>query len=161
GGYEHPTRFSPDKSVVQLHAEVVSGALADAGLEKEDVDGFFSAGDPPGMGPISLVDYLGLRVGYVNSTDLGGASYVAHVGHAAEAIRAGLCKVALISLAGRPRADGMATGTAVRPRSLMLPEVPFEVPYRPVNAALYAMCAHRHMYEFGTTSEQLAMIKVA
>lgn len=161
GGYEHPLRFAPETSVVQLHAEVALGALADAGLEKEEVDGYFCAGDAPGMGPISLVDYLNLRVSYINSTDLGGASYIAHIGYAAQAIRAGLCKVALITLAGRPRAEGMATGTAVRARPATLPEAPFEVPYRPVNAALYGMCAMRHMHEHGTTSEQLAMIKVA
>jgi acetyl-CoA C-acetyltransferase len=39
-----------------------------------------------------------------------------HVGHAAEAIAAGKCNIALITLAGRPRAEGMATGTV--PRSL-------------------------------------------
>ena len=51
---------------------------------------------------------------HVDSTDTGGSSYVLHVGHAAEAIAAGKCKVALITLAGRPRAEGMATGTVPR-----------------------------------------------
>jgi acetyl-CoA C-acetyltransferase len=41
------------------------------------------------------------------------------------------------------------------------PEVPFELPYGPAVINLYAMCAMRHMYEFGTTSQQLAWIKVA
>ncbi len=39
GAYEHPTRKAEDKSVAQLHAEVAPGALEDAGLTRDDVDG--------------------------------------------------------------------------------------------------------------------------
>jgi acetyl-CoA C-acetyltransferase len=161
GAYEHPTRRAPDKSLAQLHAEVARGALADAGLTKDDVDGYFCAGDAPGMGPLSMVDYMNLKVRHVDATDTGGSSYLVHVGHAAEAIAAGKCSVALITLAGRPRSEGMATGTAPRPGNPAQPEVPFENPYGPTVVNVYAMCAMRHMHEFGTTSEQLAWIKVA
>ncbi|MCW3475634.1 thiolase domain-containing protein [Limobrevibacterium gyesilva] len=161
GAYEHPTRKAPDKSLAQLHAEVAIGALADAGLTKDDVDGYFCAGDAPGMGPLSMVDYLNLRVRHVDSTDVGGSSYLLHVAHAAEAIAAGKCRVALITLAGRPRSEGMATGTQPRAGNLAQPDVQFEYPYGVTVANAYAMVAMRHMHEFGTTSEQLAWIKVA
>ncbi len=161
GAYEHPTRKAPDKSVAQLHAEVAAGALADAGLAKDDVDGYFCAGDAPGMGPLSMVDYLNLRVRHVDATDTGGSSYLVHVAHAAEAIALGKCRVALITLAGRPRSEGMATGTAPRAGNPAIPEIQFEYPYAPTVANMYAMCAMRHMHQFGTTSEQLAWIKVA
>jgi acetyl-CoA C-acetyltransferase len=108
GIYEHPTRLAKDLSLAQIHAEVAKGALEDAGLTKDDVDGYFCAGDAPGLGPMSMVEYMGLKVRHVDSTDTGGSSYVLHVGHAAEAIAAGKCKVALITLAGRPRAEGAA-----------------------------------------------------
>jgi acetyl-CoA C-acetyltransferase len=39
--------------------------------------------------------------------------------------------------------------------------VAFELPYGPATQNLYALVAKRHMHEFGTTSEQLAWIKVA
>lgn len=42
GAFEHPTREAPDKSTMQLHAEVARGALADAGLSKSHVDGYFT-----------------------------------------------------------------------------------------------------------------------
>ncbi len=161
GAYEHPTRKAPDKSVAQLHAEAARGALADAGLSNKDVDGYFCAGDAPGMGPLSMVDYMSLKVRHVDATDTGGSSYLVHVGHAAEAIAAGKCRVALITLAGRPRSEGMATGTAPRAGNPAQPDVQFESPYGPTVVNTYAMCATRHMYEFGTTSEQLAWIKVA
>src|SRR5262249_37517044 len=162
GIYEHPTRLATDLSLAQIHAEVAKGALEDAGLTKADVDGYFCAGDAPGLGPMSMVEYMGLRPRHVDATDTGGSSYLLHVGHAAEAIASGKCKVALITLAGRPRADGMATGTVPRSRGgTPTPDEPFEFPYGPTVINMYAMCATRHMYEFGTTSEQLAWIKVA
>ena len=162
GIYEHPTRLAKDISLAQIHAQVAKGALEDAGLTKDDVDGYFCAGDAPGLGPMSMVEYMGLKPRHVDSTDIGGSSYVLHVGHAAEAIAAGKCKVALITLAGRPRADGMATGTVPRSRGgTPTPDEPFEFPYGPTVVNMYAMCAMRHMHEFGTTAEQLAWIKVA
>ena len=162
GIYEHPTRLAKDISLAQLHAQVAKGALEDAGLTKDDVDGYFCAGDAPGLGPMSMVEYMGLKPRHVDSTDTGGSSYVIHVAHAAEAIAAGKCKVALITLAGRPRAEGMATGTVPRSRGgTPTPEEPFEFPYGPTVVNMYAMCAMRHMYEYGTTAEQLAWIKVA
>src|SRR2546423_2385151 len=128
GAYEHPTRKAPDKSVAQLHAEVAKGALEDAGLAKQDVDGYFCAGDAPGLGPLSMVDYLGLKVRHVDSTDTGGSSYVVHVAHAAQAIAAGKCNVALITLAGRPRSEG-SSGTQPRNYGANAPDAAFEQPY--------------------------------
>ena len=161
GAFEHPTRKAPDKSVPQLHAEVALGALKDAGLELRDVDGYFCAGDAGGLGPLSMVDYLNIKPRYLDSSDVGGSSYILHVNHAAAAIAAGKCKIALITLAGRPRSEGQATGTAPRPGSPNQADSPWEVPFGPVTANNYAMCAMRHMHEFGTTPAQLAWIKVA
>ncbi|HLS86037.1 MAG TPA: thiolase domain-containing protein [Burkholderiales bacterium] len=160
GIFEHPARKAPDKSVAQLHAEVAKGALQDAGLSREDVDGYFCAGDAPGLGPLSMVDYLGLKVRHVDSTDTGGSSYLIHVAHAAQAIAAGKCNVALVTLAGRPRSEG-SSGTQPRSWAAAAPDGPFEVPYGAATVNMYAMAAMRHMHEFGTTSEQLAWIKVA
>jgi acetyl-CoA C-acetyltransferase len=160
GVYEHPTRKAEDKSVAQLHAEVAKGALEDAGLRREDVDGYFCAGDAPGLGPLSMVDYMGLKVRHVDSTETGGSSYLIHVAHAAQAIAMGKCNVALVTLAGRPRSEG-SSGTQPRSWGANLPDAPFEAPYGIVTTNSYAMVAARHMHEFGTTSEQLAWIKVA
>jgi acetyl-CoA C-acetyltransferase len=161
GVYEHPTRKADDKSLAQLHAEVAHGALADAGLTKTDVDGYFCSGDAPGLGGLSMADYMGLRLRHIDTTETGGSSYVVHVGHAAQAIAAGKCDVALITLAGRPRAEGMATGTAPRNYGAAAPDVAFEFPFGPTVVNQYAMAAMRHMHQFGTTSAQLAWIKVA
>jgi acetyl-CoA C-acetyltransferase len=140
GAYEHPTRHAPDQSLAQLHAECAKGALADAGLGLVDVDGYFCAGDAPGLGVLNIVDYLGLNVRHVDSTETGGSSYLAHVSHAAQAIAAGKCNVALITLAGRPRTEGV-NGTRTRNWGADVPDRPFEAPYNPVTVGLYALAA--------------------
>ncbi len=161
GAWEHPTRKATDKSVALLHAECAKGALEDAGLTKDDVDGYFCAGDAPGLGPLSLIDYMNLKVRHTDATDVGGSSYQVAVGHAMESIAAGRCNVALITLSGRPRSEGMATGTAARAGNPAQPDMQFEYPYAPTVVNMYAMCAARHMYAYGTKPEQLAWIKVA
>ena len=83
-----------------------------------------------------------------------------HVGHAASAIAAGKCS-GRADHPGRQAPDrrrarpGAAAGDGA-------PESIFESSWGmsgPVDG--YALAAQRHMYEFGTTSEQLAEIKVA
>ncbi|MBK6716867.1 MAG: thiolase domain-containing protein [Burkholderiales bacterium] len=179
GAYEHPTRNAEKLSVLRLHADVARGALADAGLTKDDIDGCFCAGDAPGLGTATVAEYLGLKLRHLDSTECGGSAPILHVAHAAAAIAAGRCNVALITLAGRPRAamaeaqakaaaagpgnDGkpVRPPLALRPPDPDCPELAFELPYGPATQNLYAMVAKRHMHEFGTTSEQLAWIKVA
>jgi acetyl-CoA C-acetyltransferase len=160
GAYEHPTRKAPDKTVAQLHAECAQGALADAGLSLHDIDGYFCAGDAPGLGALSMADYMGLQCRHVDSTDTGGSSYLLHVSHAAQAIAAGKCNVALITLAGRPRSES-SSGTQPRNWGQNVPDEPFELPYGVVTVNNYALVAARHMHDWGTTAEQLAWIKVA
>ena len=159
GAYEHPLRVIPDKTVPQIHAEVAVGALADAGLTMDDVDAYYSAGDAPGFGALSMADYLGLDCHYLDDTETGGSSYLVHVQHAATAIAAGHIDVALITLAGNPRSGGAGPGGSARFSSA--PEAPFENQFGLGVIGGYAMTAMRHMHEFGTTSAQLAEIKVA
>ena len=160
GAYEHPTREAPNTSTAELHAEVVAGALEDAGLEKADVDGLFLTW-PRGMSTVSAAEYLGLTdLTHVDSTNTGGSSYVVHVGHAAAAIAAGKLDVAVISLAGRPRSAAWGSGTRTDRRGAA-PEDDFEAPYGLTTLSAYALAASRHMHEFGTTAEQLAEVRVA
>ena len=162
GAFEHPTREAPEKSTMQLHAEVARGALDDAGVAKADVDGYLTAGVPEyehGLTPLVMADYLGLDVAFTDTTDYGGSSYISHLGHAASAVRDGKCDVCLVTLAGRPRSNEQATGSGVR--ALRTYQDSFERVYGVTNVTMYGMAARRHMHEYGTTSEQLAEIRVA
>lgn len=151
------------QSVMQIQAEAAKAALEDAGLTMKDVDGLFVAGlwAQPGAGifpTLSVAEYLGIEPSYSDSTQIGGSSPEAHVGHAAAAIQAGLCEVALIVYGSTQRSE--------RSRSLggkpALLSQQYETPWGlPTPVGSYAMAATRHMHEYGTTSEQLAEIAVS
>jgi acetyl-CoA acetyltransferase len=94
-------------------ATVAVSALADAGLTMQDVDGLLTAGawGIPGTGQFqtaSLAEYLGINPCYADGTNVGGAAFEVQLGHAAMAIEAGRCDVALITYASTQR-SGPAT----------------------------------------------------
>ncbi|MBE2278224.1 MAG: thiolase domain-containing protein [Rhodobacteraceae bacterium] len=161
GAYEHPLRDAPETSVAQLHAEVALGALADAGLSKDDVDGFFCGPDAPGTGPLSLADYMNLNLRHVDTTNTSGSSYLIHVAHAVQAIAAGKCNVALITLAGRPRQQGKGKGSLKRADDPNQPDFQWEHPFGLQILGAYGMVAERHRHLYGTTAEQMGWVKVA
>jgi acetyl-CoA acetyltransferase len=142
GAWEHPTRYAPDKT---------------AGLTIRDVDALFTSGVGP-IGILSLANHLNLRPCYLDSQAIGGSSFVSHCLHAAAAIAAGLCEVALVTYASTAASDRFAIGTGGG--FLSDPPDNFEAPFGPTIVGSYALVAQRHMHEFGTTSEQLAEIAV-
>ena len=160
GVHEHPTRFAPDKTEFQIMAESARGALDEAGLELSDVDGLFGASMTMGMmGIVDLAEYLNLKPNYLDGTNIGGSSFVAHVTHAAAAINAGLCDVGLVLYGSTAASNAMAIGTGGRGGSS--PNESFVTPYGMTTVGSYAMYAQLHMDRYGTTAEQLAEIAVA
>jgi acetyl-CoA acetyltransferase len=142
-------------SVAEIMAEAANKALEDAGLSVRDVDGLFAVTPYYWMASATLADQLGIQPKVTDSTNIGGASVVAHVGHAVRAIVAGQCEVAVIAYASTQRSD---SGKLVTGADLL----PYERPYGPLfPISGYAMVMQRHMYEFGTTREQLAKVAVA
>ena len=82
GIHEHVTRYSPDKSELQIQGESVIKALADAGLTKDDVDGLFTASSSARNSGMNLADYLNMYPSYVDNTTVGGGSFEFHLSHA-------------------------------------------------------------------------------
>jgi len=161
GAYEHPTRWAPDKTESQIMAECARGALDDCGLALSDVDGLFAAGISMGiMGVANLAEYLNIKPRHLDGTNIGGSSFVSHVSHAAAAIHAGLCEVALILYGSTAASSAMAIGTGMGGAGRD-PAGAFVGPYGMTTVGSYAMVAQRHMHEYGTTSEQLAEIAVS
>jgi len=160
GVYEHPSRFSPNKTEFQIMAECAKGALDDAGLTREDVDGLFGASMSMGMmGIVDLAEYLDMRPDYLDGTNIGGSSFVSHVTHAAAAIHAGLCSTALVLYGSTAASNAMAIGTGGTGGSKN-PDTAFSAPYGMTTVGSYAMYANLHMNRYGTSSEQLAEIAV-
>lgn len=142
-------------SAAEIMADAAIRALDDAGLSVSDVDGVFAVTPYYWMPSVTLADQLGIQPNATDSTNIGGASVVSHVGHAMRAIASGQCEVALIAYASTQRSDGgrLVTGADI---------LPYERPYGalfPISG--YAMVAQRHMHQFGTTREQLALVAVA
>jgi acetyl-CoA acetyltransferase len=148
------------KTPFHLHYQAASRAIADAGLTKDDIDGFGSCG----MGllaPVEVAEYCGLRPTWVDGTGVGGATWEFMVEHATAAILAGHVEVVVLVYGSTTRADLKA-----RRRSANLSfggrgPVQFDAPFGHSLISKYAMATRRHMYEFGTTMEQLAEIAVS
>ncbi|MCP5281841.1 MAG: thiolase [Rhodoferax sp.] len=140
---------------MDLMGQAAGRALEDAGLSLRDVDGLFATTSQSRMPTLALAEYLGIRPRYHDGTNIGGCSFMSMVAHAQLAIQAGLCEVALIAYGSTQRSMGRANVAA--------PDLnPHESPYRPLyTASSYALAASRHMYQYGTTREQLAQIAVA
>ena len=146
----------PDKSAFVLHAEAARNALADAGLGLSDVDAVFSAGLWMGS---ETAEYLGIRPRYIDGTQIGGCSFIAHVQHAMTAIAAGVVDVALITHGESGASRVGMPGTRFGPDAFRMQfEQPFGLAGPPTG---YALAATRHMHEYGTTSEQLAELAVS
>ena len=145
----------PGFTPLDLIGQATSRALKDAGLEKRDVDGLFSASSYYFMPTLSVGEYLGIRPRYSDATNVGGSSFESHLLHAAAAIDTGLCEVALVTYGSTQRSDGgrLVSGAEASP---------YEAPYKPrYPVSMYALAASRHMYEYNTTREQLAEVAVA
>lgn len=149
---------TPDKSVLQLQLQAARAALDDAGLQFSDVEALFCAGHWAWSPNLMLAEYLGIQPKYTDSTNIGGCSFEAHLGHAVAGIQAGLFDVALITYGSTQRSDRSRNRGNFTFRLTDQYEMPFGLP-TPVGA--YALAATRHMHEYGTTGEQLAEVAVA
>jgi len=149
---------TPNKTVLQLQAQAARAALDDAGLSFQDVEALFCAGNWAWSPNLMLAEYLGIQPNYTDTTNIGGSSFEAHIGHALAGIEAGLFDVALIAYGSTKRSDRSRGSASPTFRLTEQYEGPFGLP-TPIGA--YALAAMRHMSEYGTTSEQLAEVAVA
>lgn len=149
-----------DKSPFHLHQQASSRALADAGLDKDDVDGFMSSGLGV-LPPVEVAEYLGIKPLWADSTGVGGATWEFMVEHAVAAIAEGMVDTVLLAYGSTTRADLKAGRRTANLSFGTRGPVQFDAPFGHSLIAKYAMVARRHMHEFGTTLEQLAEIAVS
>src|SRR5438477_766161 len=140
---------------IDLMAQGIARAAGDAGLRVRDIDGLLCATTQSRTSGLNLSEYLGISPKFIDTTILGGSSFMFHVAHAVAALQLGLCEVAAIAYGSTQRTVGR--------RQASVREInPFETPYRPfLPSTAYALAASRHMHQFGTTREQLAEVAVA
>lgn len=151
----------PGKNSFQLCAQAVKRAMDDAGLTKNDIDGILTADslvEPNLLHSVVFSEYVGISPKYSATIALGGATGCAMIEHAASAIVAGICDTVVVAH-GENRLSGLTSNKAIE----MLAKFgnsEFEQPYGILIPSIYAIIAKRHMFEYGTTSEQLASVAV-
>jgi len=152
---------APGYTDMELLAHAARAAVADAGLKMSDIDGLCTASAGATMWALPVVEYLGIRPTYIDSTMLGGSSFIAHLLPAMQALRSGQCSAVLVCYGSAQRTATFGRREVVASRRFLDPQ-PYETPYEPMMPlSAYALAASRHMHEFGTTRRQLAEVAVA
>lgn len=149
------------KSTLDLHLEASLLALEDAGLTTADVDGIMPA-SAAGRCAEDFISNLGLRdLAFSAQTHLGGASTVGAIQVACQAIETGQASCVLVPAGRRGYSSERVSTRSMPTASIMADTNEFEAPYGNLVAVQwFAQSAQRHMYEYGTTSEQLGHIAV-
>ena len=161
GIHEYPLRLAPGVSAMEIKVASIRRALEDAGLAWGDVDALYDAGDGEAGGGLQLGAYLGLRPTVIDTTNVGGSSFEFQAAHAVRDIAAGKCHVAVLSYGATSASRRIAIGTGDRGGAAPNWRTNMERPYGSTLIANYALVKQRHMYEYGTTTEQIAGISVS
>jgi len=151
----------PDKSVMALASQAAKAALADAGIERSQIDGVLTSSAfaaPFHRFSVAFSEYFGVVPTFSNTLQVSGATAATMFNIAAAAIAGGLAENVLV-LGADSLLTGLSPDLALRSMTESRDqqyEMPFGIPV----ANTFAMTAHRHMKEFGTTAEQFAKVAV-
>jgi acetyl-CoA acetyltransferase len=152
---------APGFTDMELLARAAAAAVADAGLKMSDIDGICTASASATMWAMPVIEYLGIRPNYIDSTMLGGSSFVAHLLPAIHALQSGQCNAVLVCYGSAQRSATFGRKEVVASRRFLDPQ-PYEMPYEPMlPLSAYALVASRYMHEFGATRRHLAEVAVA
>ncbi len=171
GAAEYPARrFSevPTANSLEQAADLALLALHDAGLTLGDVDGISVRGIyvTDQFLPATVAEYLGVRIGYGEAPDLGGAAAAGMAWRAAAAIEQGLATVVLCIYPGNypppaPAGEGQARSFGASSYLPGSPQAEFEIPYGHLGQNIpYAFIAQRYAHDHGYDPQALARLVV-
>ena len=146
---------------LDLMAVAAADALADAQLERDDIDGLlcgYTTTHPHIMLATVFAEYFGLAPAYAHAVQVGGATGLAMAMLAQALIVAGMARNILI-VAGENRLTGQSRDSAVGALA-QVGHPQWEVPLGGSVPAYYALVASAYMDEFGIGSDQLAALAV-
>jgi acetyl-CoA acetyltransferase len=162
---ETPYSRHSGRSTRSMGAEAVRKAMTDAGLASDDVNGMLSYHSNDSTTSLALAHDMGIRPDFYMDCSGGGSSTEALVGLAIGAIEAGMCHTIAVfrSMNGYTEARMGGTPAASRPAPAAIAGAALDaLPYGQSSAAQnFQFTFARHMHDYGTTSEQLAHVKVA
>lgn len=151
----------PGRTTLDLMSEAGAAALADAGLERRDVDGLltgYSTTFPHLMLSTLFAEHFGIVPAYAHAIQLGGATGFAMAMAAHHIVDAGLARHVLV-VAGENRLTGQSRDSAVQTLAQVGHPV-YEVPLGATIPAYYGLVASRYMHEHGTTEQDFAALAV-
>jgi len=146
---------------MEILVQAAQRAVADAGLTMQDIDGIATASVTATMWAMPVIEHLGIKPTFIDSTMLGGSSFVAHLMPALQALESGQCNAVLVCYGSTQRTSTIGRAEIANARRKLDPQ-PYEAPYNPLNPlSSYALVAARHMHQYGTRREHLAEVAVA
>lgn len=151
----------PGKSTLDLMNEAATAALADAQLERRDIDGLvcgYSTTMPHLMLSTVFAEHFGLKPEYAHAIQLGGATGFAMAMLAHHLVESGVAKNILV-VAGENRLTGQSRDSAIQTLAQVGHPV-YEVPLGATIPAYYGLVASRYMLEHGTSETDLAELAV-
>ncbi len=148
-------------STRMLGTRAVKAAMADAGVTSADIDGMLSYSNNDSTFSTSIAGDLGIRLNFHMDVYGGGSSIEALVGIAMGVIEAGMCHSVVIYRAMNGYSQVRIGGSGRSGGGFMNGDSLYTRAYGHSSAAhMFAPTFMRHMYEYGTTPEQVAMVKV-
>ena len=157
------TEFSKDsgRTTRALGVEAIKMAMEDAGLGNDEVDGMLSYSGNDSTDSPTIASDLGLRLNFYMDCSGGGSSTEALVGLAMGAIEVGMCKTVAIFRAMNGYTEARIGGTGRQ--APVFGGRALDQGIYGMNSAgqSFAPTFMRHMREYGTTSAQVAAVKVA
>lgn len=163
GAFELPPGRYPESDTLDLFRRTLKGLMASLPIGPQDIDGFLTcpSGGVAGFDPYvheALISELGIQVAFAETMNLGGATYVAMVDRAAQAIVQGRANAVICVSAGKfmkPSEGGAELMARVTS------DASLELPYGTFIPSLYALIASQFMAERSVTSQDLARVAVS
>ncbi|MGE3541620.1 MAG: hypothetical protein AB7N91_29845 [Candidatus Tectimicrobiota bacterium] len=155
-------RRGSNETTRNLATWAINNALDDAGLSAADVDGMLSYSGNDSTFSTFVAGDLGIRLNFYMDVHGGGSSTEALVGIAIGVMEAGMCKAVVIYRAMNGYTQVRIGGTGARSAAPIVGDAIHSRAYGWQSAGqMFAPTFMRHMYDYGTTPEQVAHVKVA
>lgn len=139
----------------------IKNAMEDAGLNPSDIDGMLSYSNNDSTPSPMMAGDLGIRLNFYMDVYGGGSSTEALIGIAIGVIEAGMCKTVVVFRAMNGFSQVRIGGTGARAAAPISGDGLHTRAYGWMSAGQsFSQSFMRHMYDYGTTPEQLAMVKV-
>jgi acetyl-CoA acetyltransferase len=155
-------RRGSEESTRNLATWAIKNAMDDAGIGPSDIDGMLSYSGNDSVHAPWVAGDLGIRLNFYMDVHGGGSSTEALIGIAIGVIEAGMCKTVAIYRAMNGYSQVRIGGTGARSAVPIVGDQIHNRAYGWQSAGqMFAPTFLRHMYDYGTTPEQVAAVKVA